>query len=135
MLADPRTIGPGCVEVPAPADAQALARSIRSDRDFEATAPVAVTIGGVPALQMDVRLAPGAEPCSRSEAELSGTTPLLLANAAFASGSDRARVYLLDLPGGSAQVLALVTIADEDSFETVVEAVTPVVDSIEFHAP
>jgi len=133
MLADPRPIGPGCVEAPAPADAEALARSIGSDPDFVTTAPVAVTIAGLPALQLDVALAPGARPCPWSEPEVSGTNPLLLAHAPF-MGVNRARLYLLDLPGGSgASVLALVTISDDDSLETVLEWAAPVVGSIEIH--
>ena len=122
MLADPRPIGPGCVEAPAPADAEALARSIQSDSDFEATAPVAVTIGGTPALQMDVL---GPSPCSW----------FLLKHIPFAAGLDRARLYLLDLPGGSARVLAIAIISDEDSFETTLQVAAPILDSIEFHAP
>lgn len=50
-------------------------------------------------------------------------------------GGNQARVYLVDLPGGSARVLAIAIAADEDSFETVLEWATPVIDSIEFHAP
>ena len=124
MLADPRPIGPDCSEAPAPADAQALARSIRSDPDFEATAPVAVTIGGIPALQVDV-VATGPNPCF-----------ILLKDAPFTIGSDRARLFLLDLPAGSrARILAIATITDEDSFETVVGTAKPIVDSIEIHAP
>jgi hypothetical protein len=125
ILADPQPIGPGCVEAPAPADAEALARSIGSDPDFEATAPVAVTIGGTSALQMDVLLAPGAG--------ASSCPWLLLKHASFPVGADRARLYLLDLPGGSARVLAIATISDEDSFETVLDWAAPIVDSIEFH--
>jgi hypothetical protein len=132
ILADPRPIGPGCEDAPAPADAEALARSIRSDRDLEASAAVAVTIGGTPALQIDVMLAPGASFCSWSEGEKSGMSPILLRHAPFAEG-DRARLYLLDLPGGSARVLALAIIADEDSFERALELAAPIVDSIEFH--
>jgi hypothetical protein len=49
---------------------------------------------------------------------------------------DRARLYLIDLPEGSqSQVLAIVTITDEDSFEGVVAAATPIVESIEFVRP
>ena len=133
FLADPRPIGPGCVEAPTPADAEALARTIGSDRDVEATAPVAVTIGGTPALQMDVVLAPGASSCS-SETGVSGWSPLLR-DLPFAIGQDRARLSLVDVPGGSARVLAIVTITDEDSFEAVVASAAPIVDSIEFHTP
>ena len=38
-------------------------------------------------------------------------------------------------PKDRARVLAIVTITDEDSFETVLEAAAPIVNSIEFHAP
>ena len=41
----------------------------------------------------------------------------------------------MDLPGVTGRVLALATITGEDSFETGLEWATPVVDSIEFHAP
>ena len=138
ILADPRPIEhPGCVEAPAPASAEALARSIRSNPDLDADAPVAVTIGGLPALQIDAVLAPNASECSWQTADSSQSAPLLLKHAPFATGGDRARIFLLDLPGGSARVLALVTdnFSDEDSFERPLELAAPILDSIEFHAP
>jgi len=135
MLADPRPIGPGCAEGPAPADAEALARTIGSDPDFEASAPVAVAIGGISALQMDVLLEPGATSCPWSEFDMSATSPLLLQHAPVFAGADRARLYLLDLPEGPARVLALAVITDEDSFDALLEHAAPIVDSIEFHAP
>jgi hypothetical protein len=133
FLADPRPIGPNCVEAPAPADVEALARSIQADPDFEATAPVEITIGGTPALQMDLVLARGASSCSWSEPQVSATSPLLLQHAPLALGADRARLYLVDLPGGSARVLTIAMITDEDSFETVLRWAAPIVDSIEIH--
>jgi hypothetical protein len=134
ILADPQPIEPqSCVEAPAPADAEALARSIRSNPDLKAGAPVAVTIGGIPALQIDVVLAPSASSCSWQTPNLSSASPLLLKHAPFANGVDRARLYLLDLPGGSARVLAIAIISDEDSIEHVLELAAPIVDSIEFH--
>jgi hypothetical protein len=135
ILADPRPIEPGCVEAPAPNDAEALARSIRSDSDFEANTPVPVTLGGIPALQMDVVLAPAAIACPWQMPSLSSTTPLLLKDAPLVvQGGDRARLYLLDLPGGSARVLAIAIISDKDSFERALQLATPILDSIEFHA-
>jgi len=135
ILADPRPIGPGCEEAPAPTDAEALARSIRSNPDLEADAPVAVTIGGIPALQIDVMLAPNASACPWQMPNLSSTTPLLLEHAPLVvQGGDQARLYLLDLPGGSARVLAIAIISDEDSFERALELAAPIVDSIELHA-
>jgi hypothetical protein len=133
LLADPQPIGPGCEEIAAPADAEALARSIGSDTDLEATDPVAATVGGIPALQMDVVLAPDASACPWQMPSLSSSTPLLLEDAPFVvQGTDRARLYLLDLPGGTARVLAIAIMAGEESFERALAVTTPIVDSIEF---
>ena len=60
FLADPLPVGTGCQAGPAPADAAALAESIRTDPDLEATEPVAVNVGGTEALMMDVMIAAGA---------------------------------------------------------------------------
>ena len=57
IVADPRT-AIGCEAGPVAADAAALVRSIRSNPDLEATAPVTVSLGGIDALRMDV-VAPG----------------------------------------------------------------------------
>jgi hypothetical protein len=126
LVADPVPTGTGCLEGPAPADAQALARSILSDPDLEATAPVAVTVGGTPALRMDVVAATGASVCHPVAA------PLVVSNTYL--WGDRMRLYLLDLPGGSARILAIAIDAPEAHFERVLEAAAPIVDSIEFHA-
>jgi len=98
---------------------------------------VAVTVGGLSGLRLDVVPAPRASSCPYSDPDpdLSATRPLLFNDAPFGVRGNRARVWLLDLPGGSARVLAIVMITDDDSFETVLEWAAPVVDSIEFHAP
>jgi hypothetical protein len=120
FLADPRPIGTGCAGTPGAADAEELARSIRSDPDFEATAQVAVTIGGRSAVQID-GVAAFATSCGVR---------------LYPAGGTRARVYLLDLPGGSqARVLAIAIVTDRDSFEPVLESAAPIMDSIEFHSP
>ena len=124
VVADPLPIETGCREGPAPADAQALARSIRSDTDLEATEPVAVNVGGAEALRMDVVAAAGASVCE-------DTVPLLT-EASPAQG-ERTRLYLLDLPEGlSARILAIAIVAPEPRFGRVVEAAAPIVDSFEF---
>ena len=63
LVADPLPVGKGCEHGPAPADAEALALSIRSDPDLEATEPVVVSVGGIDALRMDVVAATGASLC------------------------------------------------------------------------
>jgi hypothetical protein len=121
FLADPRLVEPGCVAAPAASDAETLARSIQADPGYAGTAPVAVTIGGLPALQLDsVRVYESS--CGF------GLVP-------SPAGSNQERLYLLDLPGGSARVLGILIAADEDSFETVLGWAAPIVDSIEFRAP
>src|SRR5262245_45143206 len=138
LLGDPAPVGSGCEADPVPTDADALARSIRSDPDVEATAPVAVTIGGTEALQMDVTAAPGASAC-----EAYGTAPMVLQpdggdsyrGIALDEGN-RVRLYLLDMPQGSAiRVLAIGVIAPEERFEQVMQAAAPVLDSLELRTP
>ena len=63
VLADPLPVENGCEQGPAPADAEELARTIRSDPDLEATEPVAASVGGIEALRMEVALAGGASVC------------------------------------------------------------------------
>ena len=53
---------------------------------------------------------------------------------ALKAGS-RMRLYLLNLPKGSAtRILALAIVAPEARFESVIQAATPILESIEFHA-
>ncbi len=125
ITADPRT-GMGCEAGPVPTDAEALVRSIRSNPDLEATAPVAVSVGGIDALQMDV-VAP-------VRLDVGDCAPMVLER--LWAGQDRMRLYVLDLPEGmTAQVLAIAISAKESEFEYVVEAAGPILDSFEFQAP
>ena len=45
----------------------------------------------------------------------------------------RGRLYVLDLPGGSARALAIWITAPDTAFERAVEAAAPVLESFEFH--
>jgi len=136
LVADPLPVESGCRQGPAPADAEALARSIRSDPDLEATEPVAVSVGGIEALRMDVVAATGASFCEE------GPAPQVLSaddrdwTGVGLEPGKRMRLFLLDLPEGlSARILAIAVSAPEADFEHVVEAAEPIVDSLEFHAP
>jgi hypothetical protein len=126
VLADPLTGASGCEVGPAPADAAALAQSVRSNAEFETTAPVAVTIGGVPALQMDVM--------SAGEFLVCNGRPRLVVSRNELEPGHRMRLYLVDLPGGSAQILSIAIVAPKTSFDRVVESAEPILESIEFHA-
>jgi hypothetical protein len=124
ILSDPLPVM-GCDEGPAPANAEALAQSILTNGDFEATAPSAVTIGGAPALQMDVENTAGSLLCD--PLPRSGVTRQLLAP------GEHMRLYLVDLPGGSARILSIEIVAPESTFDRVVELAAPIIDSFEFH--
>jgi hypothetical protein len=134
VVADPLPIEAGCREGPVPADAEALARSIRSDPDLEATEPVAVGVGGIEALRMDVVAAAGASVCPDWEGPGVVRDPGVDDSNATVGlgGGDRMRLYLLDLPGGSARILAIAIVAPEARFKRVVEAAAPIMDSFEF---
>jgi len=136
IVADPLPVESGCLQGPAPADAEALARSIRSDPDLEATEPVAVSVGGIEALRMDVVAATGASVCEEGPAPQVVTPNDHDWYGVFLKHGERMRLYLLDLPEGlSARILAIAISAPEADFEHVVEAAEPIVDSLEFHAP
>jgi hypothetical protein len=134
VLPDPLPLENGCEPGPPPADAEALARSILSDSDLEATEPVAVSVGGMAALQMDVVTATGATVCDSGSPEV-----LAVADSGDGFGAhwlepgDRMRLYLLDLPDGlSARTLAITFVAPEASYEAVLEYAGPILDSFEF---
>jgi len=125
IVADPRT-AIGCEAGPVAADASALVRSVRSNPDLEATAPVTVRLGGIDAVQMDV--------VALRQPEVGECYPMVLDR--LSAGGGRMLLYLLDLPEGmSARTLAIAIVAQESEFERVVNAAAPVLDSVEFHAP
>jgi hypothetical protein len=141
LVADPLPVEKGCADGPAPADAEALALSIRSDPDLEATEPVVVSVGGIDALRMDVVAATGASLCLAVPApQVVAPAPTAGPNGDLGSSGmplgrgHRMRLYLIDLPGGSARILAIAIIAPDARFEHVVEAAAPIMNSFEFHA-
>ncbi|HET7727145.1 MAG TPA: hypothetical protein VFK54_07445, partial [Candidatus Limnocylindrales bacterium] len=136
LIGAPLPVGSGCEPGSAPADARALATAIRSDPDFEATAPVPVRVGGIEALAVDVTAVPGASVCEAYPA------PMVLqpdggadhAGLALREGS-RMRLYVIDVPEGSSiDVLAIAIVAPVERFEQVIEAATPILESVEIPA-
>jgi hypothetical protein len=138
IVVDPIPIGTGCRADAEPADAEALAQRILSDPDIEATQPVPVRISGIDAIQMDVAPAPGGSICDESNEAGLFTTH---ASASVRHYTDislwdqyQYRIYLLDVPAASTRILAVVMYGDDRSFEDLVDAAAPVLDSFEFHA-
>lgn len=124
VVAHPRPIEGACLPGPPPADATSLARSIGSDPDLEATAPVQVTVAGIPALRMDVTAAPDASICH------DWGWPAVVTGA-YVDESSRMRLYLLDLPGTPSRILAIALTAPTSDFERAIEAEAPLLDSFE----
>lgn len=141
FVRDPRPVATGCAPGPVPADAEALTASLQSDPDFVPTTPVHVNIGGLDGLEMDVTVAPGASICRANG--YASTLALVHGEGGYqgsqlpgvaADVGSRMRLYLLDMPEGSATpILAIAVVAPEASFEAVVEAAAPILKSIEFH--
>jgi hypothetical protein len=140
LVADPLPVETGCEVAPGPApvDSEALAQSIRTDPDLEVSESVAVSVGGIEGVRMDVVAAPGASNC-----DYEGWPAVLAASTGRMGGGyqlvempvgSRMRLYLLDLPEEvSAGILAIAIAAPESRFDQVVEAAAPIVDSVEFH--
>jgi hypothetical protein len=128
---------------PRPVGAAGLAQRIRSDPTFETTVPVDVTIGGAQGLYMDLALAPGATVYRDEDGRTSVLGPMSLHPysgamtwGALIDPDSRMRLYLVDLPEGSVyRMLAIAIGAPSSSFEQVLEAAAPIVDSIEFRTP
>lgn len=133
VVADPLPVESGCRQGPAPADAEALARIVRSDPDLEATEPVTASVGGTRALQMDLVIAPGASVCDGGAPQVLTPADRDWPGVALEQGQ-RMRLYLLDLPEGmSARTFAIAISAPGDRFEHVLEAAAPILESFEFH--
>jgi hypothetical protein len=99
-----------------------------------------VTVGGAEGLQIDVVQAPGATTCadagSGSTLVLTKPTRLISAfsDSEVLGPRERMRLYLIDLPEGSTGgILAIAVVASEARFEAVMDAATPIIDSIAFH--
>ncbi len=119
-----------------PPSAEELVQAVRSNPDLEATAPVIERVGGIDALRMDVVAAPGASfgPCTADvSVDVVSVPGQPWANVGL---GELGRLYVLDLPGGSARTLAiLITAPDAAVFEQALDAAAPVLDSFEFHSP
>jgi hypothetical protein len=119
-----------------PPSAEELVQAVRSNPDLEATAPVIERVGGIDALRMDVVAAPGASvgPCTAAnEVDVVSVPGRPWASA---GPGDLGRLFVLDLPGGSARTLGIwITAPDAAVFEQAVETAAPILDSFEFHAP
>lgn len=126
VVADPGTAN-GC-EIGTPAvDAEALLLSVRSAADLEVTDPVATSVGGLDAMQVDV--------VGLREVREGECVPPVVERLVI-SRDVRMRLYLLDLPAGlSARTMVIAIVAHDSLFEHVVEAAAPVLGSFEFHAP
>jgi hypothetical protein len=152
VVADPAVGGTGC-QTTSPADAEALAESIRSYPGLEGPAPVTVSAGGTEALMMDVVLAAEAtitvavdeqyNPCANEllnpildQGVGSSMTVVKEGKMQGQATGERMRLFLFDLPEESSmRTVAMAIVAPDSRFERAIRTAAPVVDAIEFHAP
>jgi hypothetical protein len=134
FFADPNPIGADCEMNPPLADARAVADHILADPDVASSQPRQVRIAGVNALELDVALAAGAiEDCNGDTSLPITSDPRHPSKFAVLGDDQSHRIYLLDVPTGSTQVLAIVVSAANADFGRVIEAAGPVLDSILFN--
>ncbi|HET9724122.1 MAG TPA: hypothetical protein VFR44_09810 [Actinomycetota bacterium] len=126
---DPVVFWSKCARGPVPADAAAFAQAVIADPNFETTAPVAARVGGVEAVAIDVALSPTGRVCPAYRTDAQRWIHAL-------EPGKRLRLFLVDLPEGmSMRTLAITVMAPVARFDDVVADATPIIDSIEFHAP
>jgi Tol biopolymer transport system component len=150
LMTDPAPVATDCPTSANPVDAEALAASLLSDPDLGASAPVAVRVGTVDALMMDVTVAPGQPLCvpvteggDLGTGDLgtlifdqSATTLVSNGTARGVATGESMRLYLFNTPeGSSTRILAVAIVAPPSRFDTALKAATPIVDSVEFRAP
>ncbi len=127
IATDPLPAVTGCEDT-APADAEALARRIMADPHTATIGTVPARIAGLDALQMDVDINTNAVVSTEESYACTGMW------APDQSDQWRMRLYLIDFPGESAQVLAVAVIAaPATDFVRVLEEAMPIVESLEFH--
>jgi hypothetical protein len=145
-LVDPVAYDAWCEEnggsplLSAPASADAIVRELIADPNFETTAPVAASIGGVEAVSIDVALAPGGRTCGIGMIIISRWIHDLEPGAEGVEPFEtpgpprRLRLYLVDLPEGmSVPTLAITVLAPEERFEEFIDETAPIIESIDFH--
>jgi hypothetical protein len=117
-----------CDRLRVPPSAAGMVQAIRSNLDLKSTVPVIERVGGIDALRMDVVAA--AVP-STSCAEF----PRFVVPVPGIEPASLARLYVLDLPGGSARTLAiLITAPEAGLFERAVDEAAPLMKSFRFHS-
>ena len=132
-----------CLSNPDPAvghSAAAIATWLTTVPGIVATAPAAVTIGGLAGETLDVRLDPNwTRTCSFSNGQ---PTVQLFTNGLGdpdnfdwgVAGTGRLRLFLLDLPDGRSMLIDIEA-TDEASWNALIAKAMPIVQSFQFHAP
>jgi hypothetical protein len=136
LAAHPVPVASDCARRPTPADADALARAVRSDPALDVTTPVDVSVGGVEGLRIDVAQAPGGRLCtSWGIAQVLTTVGGERRGEVALEEGSRMRLYLLDVPDGSGTwLMAIAVVAPEARFAAVIESAAPIIESVEFHS-
>ncbi|MCJ7711163.1 MAG: hypothetical protein MUQ32_10090 [Chloroflexi bacterium] len=127
---------PSCPTTPEPGvgrTSSELVTWMRGLPGLSVGAPVMVTVGGLRGTAVDIAIAPGwTQSCSFANGL--PTVPLLTNGADLrwvVAGSERLRLYVLDLPGGGT-VIADLDAFDGDLYGPLIDAGVPIVKSLQF---
>ncbi len=128
IATEPLAVGGGaCGTIPAPTNAEELARLIFAYSGYEVTEPLPVRIAGVDGFQIDVAVSDPQYNQYLCTFEETGTLT------AVQSGGTRIRLLMVDHPGPSADVITVANMTTQDEFDDAIAELAPIVDSVEFH--
>jgi hypothetical protein len=138
MLLGPAPVAAQGHPVPSPLTVQSLTTWLSTHPGLVPSSPVATSVGGLPARQVDLRQKPGPATGVTCEGPNAGCVPLVrmpsvrlpLGVAAGPGG----RAYVLTLPSGRLAVVAVGGPSDRQLYE-LMSAVTPVLDSLVLDQP
>jgi hypothetical protein len=132
ILVNPLPPETPCDSLRLPPSAEDLVHAIRSTPDLETTMPVTERVGGIDAMRMDVVAVPGAPGLCGGDRVGVVSVPGRGSWGGIDHG-DLGRLFVLDLPGGSARTLAiLISAPDAALFERAIDTAAPILESFQF---
>lgn len=138
VVVDPLPPAGRCGVADQPVSADELVRSIRSSRNLSVTAQD-VQIAGTDAVRLDIASRDGVALCSQRADRADAGVPVLAPRAEPGdppmwyglNSGNRARVYVLELPGDTARTVAIAIRGPRRTFEDLLKGARPLLESVQ----